>query len=63
MTAESHRYVVVNLRQKVQYFGDNFESARRVYDRLDSGAMFASKSERPVLSCLRRNGRSRIIIH
>jgi predicted GIY-YIG superfamily endonuclease len=60
---DSHHYIVVNQDKKTIYFGQNAELAQRVYEQHQNAALFATKGDRPLMTCLRRNGKSRIVIH
>jgi len=60
---DEERFVVVDSSKKVVYLGDNFSQARRAYERLEEGAMFTSRNERPTTTSMKRRGAHRVLIH
>lgn len=63
MTDEAHTYTVINEDKRCVYLGTSFEDARRRYESLSNGAMFATRYERATVTSIKSNGRAKILIH
>lgn len=61
-----HRYYVAEFiegKQTPRHHGDSFDRAIAIYDRLMDASFLATRNERAVVSCIKRDGRTRTVVY
>ena len=63
---DAHRYYVAEFiegKQTPRHNGYSFDRAIAIYERLMDASFFATRNEHPVVSCMKRNGRTRTVVY